>query len=212
MKGVIFDMDGVLFDTETLWKRVWKELADEYGIELSPAFHNEIGGSSSIMGQIVARHFHLEDGEPTVAEAYRRVDRYLLEKVPEKPGLHECLEALSEAGYTLALASSSYRHTIERNLKESHTDACFSAIVSREEITNGKPAPDIFLLAAEKIGMKPEDCYIIEDSLNGIKAAHAAGGKPIMAIDLIQPTEEIRPLCFGIVNNLIEAAALITIK
>ena len=110
----------------------------------------------------------------------------------------------------MAVASSSYRHTIERNLKESHTDHYFTAIVSREEIINGKPAPDIYLLAAEKIGLKPEDCYMIEDSLNGIRSAHAAGGKPIMVIDLIQPTDEIRKMCFAVTNDLIEAAEIMS--
>ena len=157
----------------------------------------------------MAKHFHLDDGWDIVHEAFKRVDDYLLLEVPEKPYLHECLEILSEAGFVMAIASSSYLSTIERNLRESDTADYFSAIVSGDQITNGKPAPDIFLRTAERIGLNPEDCYIIEDSLNGIRAAHAAGGKPIMVIDLIQPTEEIRGLCLAVTDNLLEAAEVI---
>ena len=212
MKGIIFDMDGVLFDTEAIWHEVWVQLAEENGVTLPESFYKDIGGSSSIMGLVVARYFHLDDGWDIVHDGFRRVDERLLSGVPEMPYLHECLESVKKAGFTLAVASSSYLHTIERNLEQTDTAGYFKAIVSGDQITNGKPAPDIFLLAAEKMGLPPEECYVLEDSLNGIIAADRAAMKPIMVVNLFEPTEEIRKLCYGIVTDLNQAAELITGK
>jgi HAD superfamily hydrolase (TIGR01509 family) len=98
-----------------------------------------------------------------------------------------------------------FTHIIERNLRNTHTDPYFKTVVSGKDVKHGKPAPDIFLYAAEKIGFDPKDCYVFEDGFNGIEAAYAAGCAPIMIPDQFQPTDEIRAMCVGVYDTLLDA-------
>ena len=105
----------------------------------------------------------------------------------------------------MAVASSAPVEVIEKNLLRTNLRGYFDVLVGGDKVSNGKPAPDIFLLAAKELNLEPSDCYIFEDSFNGIRAANSAGGFAIMIPDTIQPTEEIKNLCSAIYPSLIEA-------
>lgn len=104
----------------------------------------------------------------------------------------------------MAVASSSPKFQVEKNLVRAGVREYFDAVVSGEEVLHGKPAPDIFLLAAEKIGIDPKDCYVFEDSINGIRAGVAAGSASVMIPDITQPDEEIRSICAAVCGSLLE--------
>lgn len=205
-KGAIFDMDGLLFDTECLYQETWRELAEKYHVNLTPEFPREISGTNGkYMLAIVEKYYHVEDGSFLVDECMENMRQKLEKHVPLKAGVHEILQCFCEQGIRLAVASSSAKKQIEMNLQKAGIMHYFDEIVSGEEVEHGKPAPDIFQYAAEKINCKPEECYVFEDSINGIKAGHAAGCAAIMIPDLIEPSPEIVPKCSGIYKTLLEA-------
>ena len=205
-KGAIFDMDGLLFDTERVWQRVWHERADELGVTLPDSFAGEICGSS---GQgtldIITRCYPGVEPVSFHREVQNEVARRLENSVPLRPGCEEILAGLAERGLKIAVASSSQLSHIEHHMRLTGLGHYFDRLVSGQQVKRGKPAPDIFLLAASELGLSPEDCYVFEDSPNGVKAGHAAGCAVIMIPDLITPTEEIRALCTGIFTSLSEA-------
>ena len=130
-------------------------------------------------------------------------------QVPVKEGAAELLRYFRQQGVRMAVASSSSRSQIEANLRRSQLLEYFAAIVSGTEVEHGKPEPDIFLLAAEKIGCRPEACYVFEDSENGIRAGAAAGCVTVMVPDLLMPSAEICPHCAMICKSLTEALEII---
>lgn len=189
-------MDGVLFDTERLYQETWKELAGERSIRLEDCFLMAISGTNGIyMKQVIEQYYHVSDGTAIMEECMERMQKKLAEHVPVKKGVFEILEYFHSFGMRLAVASSSSEKQIEANLLKSGIRNYFSQIVSGAEVTYGKPSPDIFLLAAEKIGCRPEECLVFEDSENGVKAGHQAGCFTIMIPDLIEPNDETKALC-----------------
>ena len=123
--------------------------------------------------------------------------------IPLLPYAKEILEYLKPR-YRLALASSTRGPTVERQLQAAGVIDFFETRTTGEQVVHSKPNPEIYLMACKSIGMKPEECVAIEDSLNGIRSAHAAGLHPIMVIDKVQPTEEIRKMCDSIFDSLDE--------
>ena len=205
-QGVIFDMDGTLFDTESVFQEEWNRIAKERGLSLPESFKYEICGTSGDpMNRIIEKYYHVDDGTEIQNLCKDRVFRHLLENVPEKPGCREILSFFRERGYTISIGSSSPMGQILANLAVTGLSSCFDALASGEEVDHGKPAPDIFLLAARKMGIPPSRCYVFEDSPNGIRAAFAAGMKPVMVPDLMPVTEEMREKCFAIFPSLTEA-------
>ena len=204
--GAIFDMDGVLFDTERVYQKVWQEIAAERGVVLGPDFMRTISGTNgSVMRQIVQRFYRVPDGAEIIREVMRRVRQRLSAEVPVKPGAPQILAFLHDRGMCLAVASSSAREQVVSNLALTGLERWFDAIVSGEDVSAGKPAPDIFLSAARSIGCAPERCFVFEDSLSGVRAGHAAGCDTIMVPDRVPPVPDIRPLCFRVCDSLFEA-------
>ena len=121
------------------------------------------------------------------------------------PGLHEIIAYFHKNGLKLAVASSSDKDIIRNNLSKSDVLQYFDVLVSGQEVEHGKPAPDIFLLAARELGLDPADCYVFEDGINGVEAGLAAGCATIMIPDLLQPTERCREHCAGIFDSLTAA-------
>lgn len=202
-KGAIFDMDGVLFDTEKLYQDIWQEMAKEHKVELDSGFVKEISGTSGRkMLQVIERYYQVSDGNPIVDACMSRMRNKLSESVPVKEGVFDILRFLKEKGVRTAVASSTDRQRIEQNLRMSGIRDYFMEIVSGQEVKNGKPAPDIYLCAAERIGCRAEECFAFEDSENGVRSAYAAGCVTIMIPDLIEPEDGIR--CFRICGNLKE--------
>ena len=193
--GAIFDMDGLLFDTEQLYQKYWLEVADEFGVARNPELGKACCGTS---------------GENIDAAAYSDRVVELATKAMERelvamPGVKEILEFFHQHRIPMAVASGSPTYTIEGNLSRTGLRKYFDALIGSEQISNGKPAPDIFLLAAEKIHLPAADCYVFEDGFNGIRAAAAAGCTAVMIPDLLEPTEEIRALCKGVYPSLTHA-------
>ncbi|MBO4914768.1 MAG: HAD family phosphatase [Oscillospiraceae bacterium] len=206
MRGAIFDMDGLLIDSERLWQSQWHALAEERGITLPESFAGEICGTAGPRTkEVLRRHFHVDDPQPIQEECRRRMQKLEEHGVPLKPGAREILDALREQGWRTAVASSSPTEMIHHNLLMNGVEDRFDVFASGGEVKNGKPFPDIFLLAAERLALRPEECFVLEDSLSGVEAGWRAGCKTIMVPDLMRPTDETRRMCAHICRDLFEA-------
>lgn len=205
-KGAIFDMDGLLFDTERVYQETWQEIAGERHIILESGFPEAISGTNGeIMCRVLEKYYHVSDGSCIMKECMERIRKKLSVHVPVKQGVCEILPFFREKGVRIAVASSSSIQQIEANLEAAGIRGYFDEIVSGTEVKYGKPAPDIFLLAAQRIDCRPEECFVFEDSENGIKAGHAADCVTIMIPDLIQASPEIVPCCSKIYESLTRA-------
>ncbi|GAA4501326.1 HAD family hydrolase [Gluconacetobacter tumulicola] len=205
VKGVIFDMDGLLLDSETLAMDALAEAGTDLGYDVPLAFcRGMIGMPADICRQMVhdtyGTDFPLERFFALQEEHLRRYvdsDRLVLKK-----GVIPLLDLLDRLGLPRAIATSSSRYRTDHHLELVGLLTRFDAIVTRDDVTRGKPNPEPYLTAAEKIGIAPEACLALEDSHNGARAAHAAGIPVIVVPDLLTPTEDIREKALAIVNDL----------
>ena len=204
--GAIFDMDGVLFDTERVFQQTWREIAAERGIELDEGITEAVSGTNgAVMCRVIEQFYHVPDGTEIMNTCKRRVREKVSRAVPVKAGAREIIAFFRSEGLRIAVASSSSREQILSNLTLSGLLPSVDAIVSGEEVAVGKPDPGIFLRAAQAIRCAPEDCFVFEDSRSGVKAGHAAGCDTVMVPDLIPPNAETLPLCFRIFDSLSDA-------
>lgn len=205
-QGAIFDMDGLLFDTERMYRDSWKQSAQQFGLVHNPDFPRTVCGSSGAhMREIILQYYPQVDANAFADDCILRVERELETHVPEKTGVRDILQYFKQHGVRVAVASSSKRATVLHNLKQADILSYFDAVVSGDQVTHGKPAPDIFLLAAQQIGCEPENCYVFEDGTNGIRAGAAAGCTTIMIPDLTPPNAQLFQLCAGIYPSLSDA-------
>ena len=197
-------MDGTLFDTEFIFQRIWNEIAGEMGLVLPDSFKYEICGTNgAVMNGVIEKYYHVSDGQVIQNECRRRVDKIFARYVPEKPGCREILHFFREHGYKIAMGSSSRITRIEGNLHQTGLRDAFDAIAGGDEVEHGKP--DVFLLAASRLGVDSRDCYVFEDSPNGVRAGVKAGMRTIMVPDLMPVTDDLIPIAYGIFKNLSEA-------
>ena len=180
IEAVIFDLDGVIVDSEHLWDEVREELARERGGRWHDRAQADMMGMSSVewshyMHDVIGL---AEPPEEIDAEVVRRMQARYAQRLPLVDGAVEAVRRLADA-YRLGLASSSNRPIIDAVLEAAGIGGLFEATVSSEEVERGKPAPDVYLEAARRLGVPPERCAAIEDSANGIRAAHAAGMRVI---------------------------------
>jgi HAD superfamily hydrolase (TIGR01509 family) len=178
--AVVFDLDGVIVDSEQVWNEVREQLTRERGGRWHDRAQRDMMGMSSAEW---SRYMHdalglRESPEEINAEVVRRMIERYRERLPLIPGAVEAVERLAER-WPLGLASSANREIIELVLEESGLGPCFRATVSSEEVERGKPAPDVYLEAARRLGVAPERCAAVEDSRAGILAARAAGMRVI---------------------------------
>lgn len=204
-KGIISDMDGVILDTEKLYVRFWREAASFYGF---PMTLEHALGIRSLSGKLAEEKLQGWFGKEFDYNAVRQkrielMDEFVSQNgVEPKPGAKALLSYIKDNGYALALATATPVDRAGRYLKSVELYSFFDQIVSAREVKRGKPAPDIYLCAAKRLGLDPKECIALEDSQNGIRSAFAAGCKTIMVPDLDRPTEEIMPLLFGVANGL----------
>ncbi|MCI8948592.1 MAG: HAD family phosphatase [Lachnospiraceae bacterium] len=205
--GVVFDMDGVIFDSESKVRECWKDIADRYGIlDIGKATGKCLGCNAKIVKAIFLEQY----GEQFDYDFYsRQVDslfeqRYGEGRLPLKPGIGELLAFLKDNQVKTAVASSTNREIVVRELSDAGLLHWFDAVIGGDMVKESKPKPDIFLKACEEIGVRPEQTYIIEDSYNGIRAAFHAGAMPVMVPDLLPPTEEMREKAVKILPSLMD--------
>ena len=205
--SVVFDMDGVLFDSERLYGRAWRQVGARWNL---PGMEDTIrrcigrnGGDIRVFLQekygpdFDAGTFMLE-----TLQAYQDiVDRSGL---PLKPGAREILEWLRTKNMKIALATSSGKDGTAQNLRGAGLAPYFDAVVTGDMVMSGKPAPDIYLLACRLLGAAPSDCFAVEDSPNGIRSAHAAGLRTILVPDVAEIQPEIDKLSFKTFDSLFD--------
>lgn len=207
IKGIIFDMDGLMIDTEKLLQRFWVEAAREFGYPMKPEHSLKIRSLSAKLAEPLLKE--LVSGDFDYQKVRKRrmelMNAYISEHgVEEKKGLKELLSYLKEKKYDLAVATATDYERTKLYLSSIGVFSYFSQIICGNMVKNGKPEPDIYQLAAEKLGYAPEECVALEDSPNGILAAKRAGVLPIMVPDLDQPGEETKKIAYRIVDDLKE--------
>ena len=206
MPAIIFDMDGVLLDTERLMKGFWQQEADALGFgDITPVYMRCVGITDALCKELFEQEYpELCPFEAFQARATANLRAHMRTYgVPVKPGAKELLSALKEAGWIVGLASSTYIDSVRKELEQTGLLPYFDVIIGGDTVPRSKPAPDIYLMACEKAGAVPAETYAVEDSHNGIRSAHAAGMKPLMVPDLLPPIPSIRTLCTAVLPDLI---------
>ena len=212
IQGAIFDMDGLMFDTERLSNEGWLQAAKELNYPTTAITVAKIRGTNiATSKQIFKKEFgNTVDFEAALDVQHRYIDKVIEENgVPVKPGLFVLLKYLKENGIKLAVATSTARERAERFLKKALVYEYFDTLAFGDEVKNGKPAPDIFLLAAEKLSLHPENCVVFEDSPHGIKAAYGAKTKVIGVQDLAEFDETVYKMLNYDCKTLSDAIPLI---
>ncbi len=204
IEAVVFDMDGIIFDSEKLVVKCWQVVADKYGIKgIEDACYKCLG-----LNRVVTKEIFLEIyGQDFPYDEYKQEMSDLFHKeasggnLPKKPGIEDLLEYLKGAGLKLAVASSTRREVVEKELSEGGLIDYFDAVIAGDMVARSKPEPDIFLKACEVLMVSPENAFAIEDSYNGIRAAKRAGMRPIMVPDMAPANDEMMGLCDCILEN-----------
>jgi HAD superfamily hydrolase (TIGR01509 family) len=202
--AVVFDMDGLLFDTETLYEAAIMAAAVEGGHKMTPVlFRRMLGGAWLNNRALLVDQF----GAAFPVEAFRTAwmrhfDRMADTRLVLKPGAVELLCTLDELRLPRAIATSSSPHTVRHHLAAHGLTERFDAIVAHGDYVLSKPAPDPYLKAAERLGVEPRLCLALEDSFNGIQSASSAGMMVVMVPDLLEPTDGIRALCSFVADDL----------
>ena len=204
-------MDGLLVDTETVYRDVMMEVSARRGWPLPlSVFLRMVGAPREQNRKVVEEHFGLEfpfddwfDEVGSLAHARIAVE------VSLKTGVVELVDHLEALRIPRAVATSSSHHAVELQLGPSGLTRRFQTIVAAGDYVRGKPNPDPFLTAAARLGVDPAACLALEDSHNGVRAAHAAGMMTIMVPDLLEATSEMRSLCVAVEDTLHGVRALL---
>jgi HAD superfamily hydrolase (TIGR01509 family) len=210
--SVIFDMDGILFDTERVYAEAWRIVGKELSMnDIDASIRSCVGLNRNDSRQLLLRKYGQQFPYDQFINRLSDTFQAIIKKdgLPQKAGVAEILAFLRKRGFKIAMATSSGRQSAVSHLAEAGIAQYFQAVVTGDMITRGKPDPEIYLTACESIGSAPENCIAIEDSPNGIRSAHAAGLNVIMVPDLIEPTEVIEKLLFAKFKSLLEVKAFI---
>lgn len=205
--AIIFDMDGILFDTERISCECWEEVAEAMKLgDLSEGVKGCIGLNHNdariLMEGLYGEDFPLEEFRSTVHALMQR--RILEEGLPLKEGVIEILDYVTENNYIIGLASSTRKKSIMEHLNEAGITHYFKTIIAGDMVEHSKPMPDIYLKACEELGVSPANAIAIEDSFNGIISAYRAGMKPVMVPDMVEPTPEIEAMLYGKFYSLLD--------
>ncbi len=205
--AVVFDMDGVIFDSERAVMQCWIIIADKYGIEgIEEPYLACTGTTMAKTKEIMLKAY----GDDFPYDKYSKEaslmfhEKYDGGRLPMKKGVEDILKYLKRTGRKIALASSTRRQTVLQELSDANIIDYFDEIITGDMVDKSKPEPDIFLLACKKLGVIPENAYAIEDSFNGIRAAFRGGLKPIMVPDLLGADDEMKNLSEAVLLNLNE--------
>lgn len=204
IKAIIFDMDGVIFDTEMVYLKVWSEVFEKYGYKMTKEIYTSVLGTGR---ENVKKVFVNNYGSNLpIDDMYKEKDENLAKEIEKgvalKAGAYEILKYLKENDFKIALATSAISKRAFKQLKQANIYKFFDAVVCRDEVEKTKPNPDIFLKAADKLNVNKSECIVIEDSSAGIKAAFNAGMIPIHVIDLKDADSDILEMAYKSFNNL----------
>ena len=216
IKAVLFDMDGLMVDTESLATEAFIHSAKKQGYDMTKEETLLVlGFTTKSIYEFWENYFKNSDvsGKQLVDDHYKYIENILFTTGPRKmPYIEELLKYLKESNYKVAVASSSNMDHIINNMEKTGLKKYIDEFASGAEVENGKPAPDIFLLAAERLGVKPEECLVLEDSKAGVIAGSSAGAKVIMVPDMFKPDEECKERTYRIVGNLGEVISILEEK
>lgn len=207
IKGIISDMDGVILDTEKLYVRFWCEAANYYGYPMEKYHALSIRSMARPFAIKKLKGFFGDDFDYYKVHDKRieLMDKFISENgIEPKAGAAEFLGFLKQNGYRVALATATAPDRTQKYLESLDLYKYFDEIVCASMVEKGKPEPDIYLCAAERLKLRPCECVALEDSLNGIKSASSAGCKTVMVPDLDRPSVEAMPLLYGVAENLID--------
>ena len=206
IEAIVFDMDGLLFDSERIVQRSWEEAGNQLGLEhMGETIYHTLGmnlaGRNHYFRNTIAKDFPCEEfAKQARIWFYKIVNE---EGLPMKNGARKLLEYGKANGYRMAIATSSRREYVLKNLKAAKIYDFFDAGVFGDMVQHAKPDPEIYLKACDSIGAAPANCIALEDAPAGIRAAYAAGMKPIMIPDLVAPTPEIEALLYETCDTLL---------
>lgn len=216
IKAVLFDMDGLMVDTESLATEAFIHSAKKQGYDMTKEETLLVlGFTTKSIYEFWENYFKNSDvsGKQLVDDHYKYIENILFTTGPRKmPYIEELLKYLKESNYKVAVASSSNMNHIINNMEKTGLKKYIDEFASGAEVENSKPAPDVFLLAAERLGVKPENCLVLEDSKAGVIAGSSAGAKVIMVPDMFKPDEECKERTYKIVGNLGEVISVLEEK
>lgn len=206
-EGVVFDMDGIIFDSEKLVLSSWQIIAAKYGIRNVEEACRRGLGLNAAATEVVFKEMYGEDFDyvgikKEVSAIFH--DEVAKGNLDKKQGIEELLIFLKENNIKLAVASSTRREVVERELRDAGLLKYFDVVIAGDMVNRSKPCPDIFLTACEELGVSVEKTFAIEDSFNGIRSASAAGMRPIMVPDMVEPDDEIKKLCYRVLSGHIQ--------
>jgi HAD superfamily hydrolase (TIGR01509 family) len=209
--AVLFDMDGLMIESERALLQCWREAAQGLGLaQLDDALWlSFVGLSDRVCADLLRERLDEAQVQALLQETQDRYDRHVDAGLPLKAGVLELLAELGRRNIPRAVVTSTRRERALQKLERCGLLPHFDIVVTGSDVANPKPAPDIYLLAAERLCVSPARCVVLEDSVPGVRAALAAGMTPIQVPDLVVPDEAARALGHRIVDSLVHARALI---
>ena len=210
IKGVIFDMDGLMFDTERIWATLWQPALATLGLSYKEGLDDAVRGTAGDSMRAVLRRFFGPDCDTdAIIEAlHQQAETAFQAPPPKKPGLDELIAYLEAQHIPMVVASSSRMVSILRHLNWHMADH-FKALISGEQFSTSKPDPEIFLTAAKALGTVPAETLVLEDSYNGVRAGARGGFVTVMVPDLAPADDEMRSLYTAECRDLFEVKKLL---